>query len=142
MNGDEDLGQDIIMKGEKFHYVGQDAKLVQIQGDSDPTPEKVVVMEPIPNQALSNGAAGEGLEAFPNAPRTAFYAQYDAPNQLWRQSLAQNQWLPYTQQMAGPDVGAPVGKSVHDAAIDGMDAQPMDRKENGKYAQKSRPSNS
>ena len=91
-------------------------------------------MEPIPNQALSNGAAGEGLEAFPNAPRTAFYAQYDAPNQLWRQSLAQNQWLPYTQQMAGPDVGAPVGKSVHDAAIDGMDAQPMDRKENGKYA--------
>ena len=79
MNGDEDLGQDIIMKGEKFHYVGKDAGLVQLHGD-DPTPEKVVVMEPIPNQALSNGAAGEGLEAFPNAPRTAFYAQYDEEN--------------------------------------------------------------
>ena len=78
MNGDEDLGQDIIMKGEKFHYVGKDAGLVQLQ--EDPTPEKVVVMEPIPNQALSNGAAGEGLEAFPNAPRTAFYAQYDEEN--------------------------------------------------------------
>ena len=88
MNGDEDLGQDIIMKGEKFHYVGKDAGLVQIQGDSDPTPEKVVVMEPIPNQALSNGALGEGLEAFPNAPRTAFYMQYDRANQLWRNNLA------------------------------------------------------
>jgi len=50
----------------------------------DPTPEKVCVMEPIPNQALSNGAAGEGLEAFPNAPRTAFYLQYDHQNHLWR----------------------------------------------------------
>jgi len=28
MNGDEDLGQDIIMKGEKFHYVGKDAALL------------------------------------------------------------------------------------------------------------------
>ena len=141
MNGDEDLGQDIIMKGEKFHYVGQDAKLVQIQGDSDPTPEKVVVMEPIPNQALSNGAAGEGLEAFPNAPRTAFYAQYDRANQLWRNNMVQTTDgdLPYTQQIAGPDVGSPIGKSVHDASVDGMDAQPMDRKPNGTWAQVSEP---
>jgi len=138
MNGDEDLGQDIIMKGEKFHYVGKDAGLVQLQGD-DPTPEKVVVMEPIPNQALSNGAGGEGLEAFPNAPRTAFYVQYDRANQLWREQLAQDGGLPYTQQIAGPDVGAPIGKTVHDAAVDGMDAQPMDRKPNGKYAQQSEP---
>ena len=36
-------------------------------------------MEPIPNQALSNGVAGEGLEAFPNAPRTAFYVQDGDP---------------------------------------------------------------
>jgi len=84
MNGDEDLGQDIIMKGEKFHYVGKDAALLQTTDDG-PTAEKVVVMEPIPNQALSNGAAGEGMEAFPNAPRTAFYMQYDNANQLWRQ---------------------------------------------------------
>ena len=26
MNGDEDLGQDIIMKGEKFHYVADPTK--------------------------------------------------------------------------------------------------------------------
>jgi len=48
--------------------------------------------------------------------------------------LAQNQWLPYTQQIAGPDVNDQIGKTVHDAANDGMDAYPMDRKENGKYA--------
>ena len=38
MNGDEDLGQDITMKGEKFHY-GQQQKLVQfatgMNGDED-----------------------------------------------------------------------------------------------------------
>ena len=36
MNGDEDLGQDIIMKGDKFHY---NQKLVQfatgMNGDED-----------------------------------------------------------------------------------------------------------
>merc|ERR1719146_467662 len=37
MNGDEDLGQDIIMKGEKFHY-NQQQQLVQ--GD-DKAPAKV-----------------------------------------------------------------------------------------------------
>merc|ERR1711977_418760 len=40
MNGDEDLGQDIIMKGEKFHYnQANEAKLVQfatgMNGDED-----------------------------------------------------------------------------------------------------------
>jgi hypothetical protein len=38
MNGDEDLGQDIIMKGEKFHY-NQDKSFVQfatgMNGDED-----------------------------------------------------------------------------------------------------------
>jgi len=38
MNGDEDLGQDITMKGEKFHY-NQDHALVQfatgMNGDED-----------------------------------------------------------------------------------------------------------
>ena len=29
MNGDEDLGQDIIMKGEKFHYVEKSEKPAQ-----------------------------------------------------------------------------------------------------------------
>ena len=35
MNGDEDLGQNIIMKGEKFHY-NQEPSLVQFaSGDDD-----------------------------------------------------------------------------------------------------------
>ena len=39
MNGDEDLGQDIIMKGEKFHYQQKEPTLVQfatgMNGDED-----------------------------------------------------------------------------------------------------------
>merc|ERR1719265_923704 len=49
MNGDEDLGQDITMKGEKFHY----HELVQLNGDDAaakkdavPPPEKVSVLDP------------------------------------------------------------------------------------------------
>ena len=52
MNGDEDLGEDITMKGEKFHYV--DKTHVQLEGDDDKAkatepsaggPEKVSVLE-------------------------------------------------------------------------------------------------
>ena len=39
MNGDEDLGQDITMKGDKFHYAQNQQKLVQfatgMNGDED-----------------------------------------------------------------------------------------------------------
>merc|ERR1712216_585594 len=48
MNGDEDLGQDITMKGEKFHY----KQMVQLEGDDKaaaapvPPPEKVSVLDP------------------------------------------------------------------------------------------------
>ena len=48
MNGDEDLGQDITMKGEKFHY----KQMVQLEGDDKaaaapvPAPEKVSVLDP------------------------------------------------------------------------------------------------
>ena len=73
------------MKGEKFHYVGKDAGLVQLN-------------------------AASPLDG-----------------------------LPYTKQVAGPDVGAPIGKTVFDAAIDGCDAEPMQRKPDGTYVQKSRP---
>merc|ERR1711998_215622 len=45
MNGDEDLGQDITMKGEKFHY--QQKQLIQLNGDDAvPPPEKVSVLDP------------------------------------------------------------------------------------------------
>lgn len=40
MNGDEDLGEDITMKGEKFHYV--EKTNLQLSGDDDakaPAPE-------------------------------------------------------------------------------------------------------
>ena len=41
MNGDEDLGQDITMKGEKVHYAQGDA-----DGDAAaPLPEKVSVLD-------------------------------------------------------------------------------------------------
>ena len=51
MNGDEDLGEDITMKGEKFHYV--DKTQVQLKDDDKPAvpepsaggPEKVSVLE-------------------------------------------------------------------------------------------------
>ena len=46
MNGDEDLGQDIIMKGEKFHYKqlaqGDDKKAAAPEAGG---PEKVSVLE-------------------------------------------------------------------------------------------------
>ena len=48
MNGDEDLGQDITMKGEKFHY----NQMVQLEGDGAaaaavvPPPEKVSILDP------------------------------------------------------------------------------------------------
>merc|ERR1719321_1567066 len=50
MNGDEDLGQDITMKGEKFHY--QQQQLIALNGDGDkaaaavPPPEKVSILDP------------------------------------------------------------------------------------------------
>jgi len=49
MNGDEDLGQDITMKGEKFHY---NQNMIQLEGDEKaaaapvPPPEKVSVLDP------------------------------------------------------------------------------------------------
>ena len=36
MNGDEDLGQDIIMKGEKFHYNQEPVNAVRLQLDGAP----------------------------------------------------------------------------------------------------------
>merc|ERR1719263_756979 len=50
MNGDEDLGQDITMKGEKFHY--QQQQLIALNGDEGaaavppPPPEKVSILDP------------------------------------------------------------------------------------------------
>merc|ERR550537_1613338 len=45
MNGDEDLGQDITMEGEKFHY--QQQQLIALNGDDAvPPPEKVSVLDP------------------------------------------------------------------------------------------------
>ena len=47
MNGDEDLGQDITMKGEKFHY--QQQQLIALNGDDAavvPPPEKVSILDP------------------------------------------------------------------------------------------------
>ena len=37
MNGDEDLGEDITMKGDKFHYVQKDAaSFVQVADEGGP----------------------------------------------------------------------------------------------------------
>merc|ERR1719163_695890 len=47
MNGDEDLGQDITMKGEKFHY--NQNSLVQMYAEpaaAVPPPEKVSILDP------------------------------------------------------------------------------------------------
>ena len=38
MNGDEDLGQDIIMKGEKFHYNQSPPEAVKLQISAGPGP--------------------------------------------------------------------------------------------------------
>ena len=52
MNGDEDLAQDITMKGEKFHYAqGEPAPVAAAEGDAAaageaaPLPEKVSVLD-------------------------------------------------------------------------------------------------
>jgi len=114
MNGDEDLGEDITMKGEKFHYV--DRSNVQLSPDLEPEAgeaEKVSTLQTPSNHVtttayvgispdmgpeaggaegvhvLDPGAArtaSNGPEAFPNPFRTAFYAQtyYDDANGLWR----------------------------------------------------------
>ena len=59
MNGDEDLGEDITMKGDKFHYVQRQpvdgVTFTQTQGDPEaaettkdgyPAPEKVSTLDP------------------------------------------------------------------------------------------------
>jgi hypothetical protein len=45
MNGDEDLGEDITMKGDKFHYVqGAPANQTNVQTEAEP--EKVHTLDP------------------------------------------------------------------------------------------------
>ena len=58
MNGDEDLGQDIIMKGEKFHYVEKvpGKSLVQLADGGNTVPEKVSILEP---EVFNNHSNGE-----------------------------------------------------------------------------------
>lgn len=45
MNGDEDFGEDITMKGDKFHYVQKPTDHETVQLNADP-PEKVLTLEP------------------------------------------------------------------------------------------------
>jgi len=45
MNGDEDLGEDITMKGDKFHYL-QSNTFLQTSNLKPMEPEKVNILEP------------------------------------------------------------------------------------------------
>lgn len=103
MNGDEDMGEDITMKGEKFHYI--DKTNVQLSPDLNPEAgeaEKVSTLQTPSNHVtttayaqispdmaaeaggaekvhvLDPGAhrtAANARDAFPDPYRTAFYAQ-------------------------------------------------------------------
>jgi hypothetical protein len=103
MNGDEDMGEDITMKGEKFHYI--DKTNVQLSPNLDPEAgeaEKVSTLQTPSNHVTTTayaqispdmGAEAGGAEkvhvldpgahrtaanardAFPDPYRTAFYAQ-------------------------------------------------------------------
>ena len=48
-NGDEDLGEDITMKGDKFHYV-QKPNMLQLEGEGEggdlSFPDKVLTLDP------------------------------------------------------------------------------------------------
>ena len=102
MNGDEDLGQDITMKGDKFHY----NQYLQTQDDAAPKtelapPEKVETLDPKPARSHTTFYNQHSLaqedpekthvlqptayndlsnksEFSYGAPRTAFYAQAHA----------------------------------------------------------------
>ena len=58
MNGDEDLGEDITMKGNKFHFIQQQNALAQ----EDPAKtEKVETLEPEKVQVAGGFGEGDGL---------------------------------------------------------------------------------
>jgi hypothetical protein len=106
MNGDEDLGEDITMKGDKFHFV-QNNNMLMVSAEpaavatpaanatapsagtpakSYPAPEKVHTLDPKIAKAHTtfyNGKQSALLQIDPDV-RTAFYAQYDQQNGLWR----------------------------------------------------------
>jgi hypothetical protein len=57
MNGDEDLGQDITMKGQKFHYANlaqADPPAAQPAFDANQGPEKVHELIPGAYQTVAN----------------------------------------------------------------------------------------
>jgi hypothetical protein len=97
MNGDEDLGEDITMKGDKFHfnqYVMMEAEpaanatanaTAATPASKYPAPEKVHTLDPKIAKAHTTFYDKQQslLQVDPDV-RTAFYAQYDKQNGLWR----------------------------------------------------------
>jgi len=69
MNGDEDLGQDITMKGQKFHYAQEEPAA---KFDANQGPEKVDTLNPV---AAKN--------------RTTFYGQEEQPE---AENYIQTEW--------------------------------------------------
>jgi len=101
MNGDEDLGEDISMKGDKFHfnqYVMMDAEPAAnatanatvsagTPASKYPAPEKVHTLDPkIAKAHTTFYDKQQSLLQIDPDVRTAFYAQYDKQNGLWRTS--------------------------------------------------------
>jgi hypothetical protein len=89
MRGDEDLGQDITMKGQPFHYSQQPANKanVQLNGDdgkfnANAEPEKVHDLIPETYNKLSNQSPQDNNLNYPHA-RTAFYAQASNKGVQW-----------------------------------------------------------
>ena len=89
MNGDEDLGEDITMKGDKFHF----AQNIQLSAEPEaaaavkadyPPPEKVHTLDPKIAKAHTTFYNAKSLVGVEQDLRTAFYAQYDRQNHLWR----------------------------------------------------------
>jgi len=90
MNGDEDLGEDITMKGDKFHF----AQNIQLSAEPEatpaaaasyPPPEKVHTLDPkIAKAHTTFYNSNKSLVGVDQDLRTAFYAQYDRQNGLWR----------------------------------------------------------
>ena len=89
MNGDEDLGEDITMKGDKFHFAqnvqlsAEPAAAVPAKADYPP-PEKVHTLDPKIAKAHTTFYNAKSLVGVDQDVRTAFYSTYDKQNGLWR----------------------------------------------------------
>jgi len=89
MNGDEDMGEDITMKGDKFHFEqnvqlsAEPAAAATVKADYPP-PEKVHTLDPKIAKAHTTFYNAKSLVGVEQDMRSAFYAQYDQQNHLWR----------------------------------------------------------